>query len=45
METRGDLVTRFRLKISEDAKTLTVEMTHIVPQIDKIDVMIFNKQS
>jgi len=45
METRGDRVTRFRLKISEDAKTLTVEMTHIVPQIDKIDVMIFNKQS
>jgi hypothetical protein len=44
METRGDRVTRFRLKVSEDAKTLTVEMTHIVPQMDKIDVMIFNKQ-
>lgn len=43
METNGDRVTRYRLKISEDGKTLTVEVTHIVPQVDKIDVMVFAK--
>ncbi len=44
MQTKGDTVTRFRLKASEDGKTLTVELTHIVPQIDKTDVMVFQKQ-
>ena len=44
MQTKGDTVTRFRLKASEDGKTLTVELTHIVPQIDKSDVMVFQKQ-
>ena len=44
METRGDRVTRYRIKASDDAKTLTVEMVHIVPQIDKIDVLVFAKQ-
>ncbi|HEV2689317.1 MAG TPA: hypothetical protein VGV35_12210 [Bryobacteraceae bacterium] len=44
METKGDRVTRYRMKISDDAKTLTVELTHIVPQIDKNDVLVFNKQ-
>jgi hypothetical protein len=43
METKGDRVTRYRLKVSDDGKTLTVEMTHIVPQIDKIDTMVFGK--
>jgi len=44
MQTKGDTVTRFRLKASEDGKTLTVELTHIVPQTDKSDVMVFQKQ-
>lgn len=43
METKGDRVTRYRLKVSDDGKTLTVEMTHIVPQTDKIDTMVFSK--
>jgi hypothetical protein len=43
METKGDRVTRYRLKVSDDGKTLTVEMTHVVPQIDKIDVLVFSK--
>jgi hypothetical protein len=44
METRGDRVTRYKIKASDDTKTLTVEMVHIVPQIDKIDVLVFAKQ-
>jgi len=43
MQTKGDTVTMFRLKASEDGKTLTVELTHIVPQIDKSDLMVFQK--
>jgi len=45
METKSEHVTRFRIKVSEDGKTLTVEVTPIVPQSDKIDTMIFQKQS
>jgi len=45
METKSEHVTRFRIKISEDGKTLTVEVTPIVPQSDKIDTMVFQKQS
>lgn len=45
METKGDHVMRYRMKISDDLKTLTVEVTHIVPQIDKMDVLVFSKQS
>jgi hypothetical protein len=44
METKGDHVTRYRIKLSDDGKTLTVELTHIVPQIDKIDTLVFGKQ-
>jgi hypothetical protein len=44
MQTKGDTVTRFKMKASEDGKTLTVELTHIVPQIDKSDLMVFQKQ-
>lgn len=44
MQTKGDQVTRYRLKASEDGKTLTVELTHIVPQTDKIDLLVFQKQ-
>jgi hypothetical protein len=45
METKSEHVTRFRIKVSEDGKTLTVEVTPIVPQSDKIDTMVFQKQS
>lgn len=45
METRGDHVIRYRIKISEDGKSMSVEMTHIVPQLDGIDVLVFAKQS
>ncbi|HLK20203.1 MAG TPA: hypothetical protein VKT81_14700 [Bryobacteraceae bacterium] len=45
METKNDHVTRYRLKVSEDGKTLTVEVTSIVPQTGKIDTMVFEKQS
>jgi hypothetical protein len=44
MQTKGDTVTRLKMKASEDGKTLTVELTHIVPQIDKSDLMVFQKQ-
>jgi len=44
MQTKGDTVTRFKMKASEDGKTLTVELTHIVPQNDKSDLMVFQKQ-
>jgi hypothetical protein len=45
METKSDHVIRYRMKISDDGKTLTVEVTHIVPQTDKMDTMVFQKQS
>lgn len=45
METKGDHVLRYRMKVSEDGKTLSVEITHIVPQMDKIDVLVFTKQA
>jgi hypothetical protein len=43
METKNDHVTQFRMKISDDGKTLTVEVTPIVPQSDKIDTLVFQK--
>jgi len=45
METKNDHVVRYRLKMSEDGKTMTVEITQIVPQNDKIDTLVFQKQS
>jgi hypothetical protein len=45
METKSEHVTRFRIKVSDDGKTLTVEVTPIVPQSDKIDTMVFQKQT
>jgi len=45
METKGDHVTRYRLTLSQDGKTLKVETTYIVPQTDGIDVLVFNKKS
>jgi hypothetical protein len=43
METKNDRVIRYRMKISDDGKTLTVEVTPIVPQSDKIDTLVFQK--
>jgi hypothetical protein len=45
METRGDHVTRYRLKLSDDGKTLRVETNYIVPQESAVDVLVFNKHS
>lgn len=45
METKGDHVTRYRMKLSSDGKTLTIETTHIVPQDDRNDVLVFAKHS
>jgi len=45
METKSDHVVRYRLKMSDDGKTLTVEITQLVPQNDKIDTLVFQKQS
>jgi hypothetical protein len=44
MQTKGDQVTRYRLKASEDGKTLTVELTHLVPPLEKSDLLVFQKQ-
>jgi len=44
METRGDHVNRYRMKLSDDAKALTVEVNSIVPRVDKADVLVFQKQ-
>jgi hypothetical protein len=43
METKGDHVTRYRLTVSEDGKSMKVEMTHIVPQLGGADVLVFSK--
>ena len=45
METRGDHVTRYRMKLSDDGKTLTVDTTSIVPQSTQDDVLVFRKQA
>ncbi|MBV9768448.1 MAG: hypothetical protein JOZ32_02655 [Bryobacterales bacterium] len=44
MENKGDHVTRYRMKLSGDGKTLTVQSTSIVPQSSQDDVLVFNKQ-
>ena len=44
MESKGDRVTRFRMKLSADGKTLTVETTSIVPKATEDDVLVFRKQ-
>ncbi len=45
METRGDHVTRYRMKLSQDGKTLTVDATSIVPQSAQNDVLVFQKKA
>ena len=44
MQTRGEHVIRYRMKLSEDGKTLTVEVNQLVPNTDKSDVLVFAKQ-
>jgi len=45
MESKGDRVTRYRMKLSDDGKTLTVDTTSIVPQSTQDDVLVFRKQA
>jgi hypothetical protein len=45
MESKGDHVTRYRMKLSEDGKTLTVDTTSIVPKSSQDDVLVFRKQA
>jgi hypothetical protein len=45
METRGDRVMRYRLKLSEDGKTMRVETNLLVPQDSATDVLVFTKRS
>ena len=45
MENKGDHVTRYRMKLSDDGKTLTVDTTSIVPQSSQDDVLVFKKQA
>jgi hypothetical protein len=45
MESRGEHVTRYRMKLSADGKTLTVDTTSIVPQSTQDDVLVFQKQA
>jgi len=43
METKGDHVMRYRLKMGDDGKSLRVEVTSIVPKVDESDVLMFSK--
>lgn len=45
MENKGDHVTRYRMKLSDDGKTLTVNSTSLVPQSTQDDVLVFRKQA
>ena len=45
MENRGDHVTRYRMKLSDNGNTLTVDATSIVPQSAQEDVLVFRKRA
>lgn len=45
VESKGDRVTRYRMKLSEDGKTLTVQTTSIVPKASEDDVLVFRKHA
>jgi len=45
METKGEHVTRYRMNLSADGKTLTVALRSIVPQSTQDDVLVFQKQA
>ena len=44
MESKGDRVMRYRMKLSSDGNTLTVDTTSIVPKATQDDVLVFRKQ-
>lgn len=46
METKrnGSNVTRYRMKLSPDSKSLNVEISSLVPQSEKVDKLVFAKQ-
>ena len=46
METQrnGGNVTRHRLKLSQDSKQLTIEISSMVPQTDKMDKLVLDRQ-
>jgi hypothetical protein len=46
METQrnGGSVIRQRLKLSQDSKQLTVEISSLVPKTDKMDKLVFDRQ-
>jgi hypothetical protein len=45
MESKGDHVMRYRMKLSADGETLTVDTTSIVPKSSQDDVLVFRKQA
>jgi len=45
MESKGEHVTRYRMKLSADGMTLTVEETSIVPKATQGDVLVFQKHA
>lgn len=45
MENKGEHVTRYRMKLSADGKTLTVDTTSIVPKSSQDDVLVFQKHA
>jgi len=45
METKGEHLTRYRMNLSADGKTLTVDLRSIVPQSTQDDVLVFQKQA
>jgi hypothetical protein len=45
MESKGEHVTRYRMKLSADGNTMTVATTSIVPQSSQDEVLVFQKQA
>jgi hypothetical protein len=43
-EKKGGSVIRERMKLSPDAKQLTVEISSLVPASDKVDKLVLMKQ-
>jgi|SRR5579884_1817108 len=43
-ERNGSSVIRQRMKLSQDSKELTVEISSLVPQSDKTDKLVFQRQ-
>jgi hypothetical protein len=45
VESKGEHVTRYRMNLSADGNTLTVDTTSIVPQSTQDDVLVFQKHA